>query len=127
MNTLDISSTHLAVSYLLLLFPLAIILWFRLPLLSATMEAVARMTVQLLFVGFYLQFVFALNSLWVTAAWVVIMVLVADVSIAQGCRLHLRPLVGGLFLALLAGTLVPLLFFVFFFSTTVICFCVYSC
>ncbi|WP_020677150.1 ABC transporter permease [Geopsychrobacter electrodiphilus] len=114
MTTLDISTAHLAISYLLLIIPLGVILWLRIPLFGEALLAVIRMTLQLLFVGFYLQFVFTLNSLWVTAAWVLIMVLVADVSIAQGCHLHLKRLAGGLFVALLVGTLVPLLFFVFF-------------
>jgi len=114
MTTLDISTAHLAASYLLLIIPLGLVLWLGLPLVSQTLVAVVRMTVQLLFVGFYLQFVFAVDSLWLTALWVLIMILVADISIAQGCRLHLMRLAGGLFVALLAGTLVPLLFFVFF-------------
>jgi putative ABC transport system permease protein len=112
MNIIDISSWHLAAGYALLGIPLGVMLWLRLPMLGQTLTAVARMTLQLLFVGFYLQFVFDLNKLWITGAWVVIMILVADVSIVRGCRLRLNRLAGGVFLALLAGTLVPLLAFV---------------
>jgi putative ABC transport system permease protein len=41
------------------------------------------------------------------------MIAVADVSIARGCGLPLKRLAGALFLALLIGTVVPLVFFVF--------------
>ncbi len=112
MTIIDISSWRLAASYLLLAVPLGIMLWLRLPMLSQALIAVVRMTLQLLFIGFYLQFVFDLNSLWVTGAWGLVMIVVADVSIARGCGLRMRRLGGGLFLALLAGTVVPLLFFV---------------
>ena len=113
MSIIDIGAWRLAAGYLLLALPLAIILWLRLSMLSQTLVAVTRMTLQLLFVGFYLQVIFDLNSLWVTGAWALVMIGVADLSIARGCRLRLSRLAGGLFLALLTGTLVPLLFFVF--------------
>ena len=72
------------------------------------------MTFQLVFVGFYLQFIFDLNSPLVTGAWILIMIAVADVSIARGSGLRLKRLAGGLFVALITGTVVPLVFFVFF-------------
>ena len=112
MTLIDISSWRLAAGYLLLGVPLGIMLWLRLPILGQTVIAVARMTVQLLFVGFYLQFVFTLNNLWITGAWVLIMIAVADASIVRSCRMRLGKLGKGMFLALLAGTLVPLLIFV---------------
>ncbi len=112
MTIVDISPWHLAAGYLLLAIPLGLMLWLRLPMVGQTLIAVIRMTLQLLFVGFYLQFVFDLNNLWVTGAWALMMILVADVSIARGCGLRLSRLAGGLFLALLAGTVIPLLFFV---------------
>lgn len=112
MTIIDISLWRLAAGYLMLAIPLGIILWLRMPMLGQTISAIVRMTLQLLFVGFYLQFVFDLNNIWVTGAWVVVMIGVADVSIVRGCRLRLSRLGGGLFIALLAGTVVPLLIFV---------------
>jgi putative ABC transport system permease protein len=112
MTIIDISPWHLAAGYLLLVIPLGIIVWLRLPMLGLTLKAVARMTLQLLFVGFYLQFIFNLNNPLLTGAWVLIMIGVADFSIVSGCRLRFNRLGGGLFLALLAGTIVPLLMFV---------------
>jgi len=112
MTIIDISPWRLAAGYLMLAIPLGIIFWLRMPMLGQTISAVVRMTLQLLFVGFYLQFIFDLNNFWVTGAWVLIMIGVADVSIVRGCRLRMSRLGGGLFIALLAGTVVPLLIFV---------------
>jgi putative ABC transport system permease protein len=98
--------------YLLLLIPLAIMLWYRVPLVGRTTMAIVRMTVQLLFVGFYLQVVFAYNRLWLNTLWVLVMIAVADVSIVRHCDLRLRRFAGPVFLALITGTAIPLLYFV---------------
>ena len=112
MNIVDISFLSLAVGYGLLIFPLSILLWYRIPIVGDTLWAIVRMTVQLLFVGLYLQVVFSLNNFWLNGAWLLIMIGVADTSITRGCGLRLSRFAGPLFLALLLGTAVPLFFFV---------------
>ena len=107
----DIGIWQLAGAYLLLAFPFAIMLWYRLPIVGEAATSVARMTVQLILVGLYLHVIFRLNILWLNAAWLLVMLTVADVSIVRSCALRLRPIAVPLFLALLAGTAVPLLLF----------------
>jgi len=110
MNIVDIHLQGLGSAYLLLAFPLGIILWLRIPILGATLTAMTRMTVQLLFVGFYLQVIFDRNNPWLTGLWILIMIVVADVSIVRGCKLHLGRMAVGLFVAMLTGAMIPLLF-----------------
>lgn len=112
MTTADIRYFDLAIGYAMLIVPLAIILWYRIPIFSQTLIAVARMTVQLLFVGLYLQIVFRLNNNWLNAAWVLVMIVVADVSIVRSTDLRIGMVLQPLFFALLAGTTIPLLFFI---------------
>jgi putative ABC transport system permease protein len=112
MNIVEIGVWQLAAAYLLLAFPLAIMLWYRIPMIGTTAIALVRMTVQLIFVGLYLQVIFELNNLWLSAAWLVVMVAVADVSIVRSCSLRLRSIALPLFAALAAGTAIPLLLFV---------------
>ena len=64
----------LFVIYALLAIPLAVMLWLRLRLVRESLIAVARMTVQLLFVGFYLGVVFKINSAWLNALWLLVMI-----------------------------------------------------
>ncbi len=109
---INIGYGGLAAAYILLIIPFAIILYRKVPIFGRTMIAVVRMTVQLLFVGFYLQVVFHLNNPWLNLAWLVVMVGVADATIIRGCRMRVRQFIWPLFLALLAGTAVPVLFFV---------------
>ena len=113
LNLIDIDVWRLAAIYLLLIFPLGLILWLKIPILGKTVIAIVRMTVQLLLVGFYLQFIFHKNNIWITAGWLIIMILVADVSIARSTGLRLRKLGPGLFLSLLPGTAIPLLYFTY--------------
>lgn len=111
MNAQDITYWQLAAGYALLLFPLASFLWYRVPLLGETVISVVRMTAQLLFVGFYLQFVFRWNNPWLNLLWIAVMVMVADASIIRGCGLKAVRFLFPLSVALLVGVLVPLLFF----------------
>lgn len=111
MDAVDISILSLLASYALLIVPLGIMLWQRIPAVNQTLISIARMTVQLLFVGLYLQVVFKLNNFWLNAAWLVIMICVADISILRGCHLRVNRLIGPLFPALLIGTALPTFFF----------------
>ncbi len=108
----DISVTRLAIAYLLLIVPLAIIYVYKVPIFSQVLSATLRMTLQLLFVGFYLQVLFEYNNFWLTLAWIVIMISVADISIVKGTNLNLRRFGLPLFAALVCGTAIPLLLFV---------------
>lgn len=107
----DISLGRMAAGYALLAVPIGIILWNRLPILGRTLVSLLRMTVQLAFVGLYLGVVFELDNPWLNAAWVVVMIAVADISIIRGCDLRLRRFALPLMGALVVGTAVPLLYF----------------
>lgn len=104
----DFGLWRLGAAYLLLLIPLAILLYQRVPILKDCGIAVLRMTVQLLFVGFYLQVVFRLNNPWLNFLWLAVMICVADFSILRGCRVNTRRFLLPVFTALLAGTVIPL-------------------
>lgn len=108
---IDISLLSLAGGYLLLIFPGAIMLYLRVGMMKETAVAVLRMTVQLLFVGLYLQVVFKLDNPFLNLAWVAAMILVADLSILKGCRLKLKRFLLPMFTALVVGTVLPMIFF----------------
>ncbi len=110
-GAVDLGPLSMAAVYALCIVPLAIILWNRVALFGEAVLALVRMTLQLVFVGIYLQLVFKLNSPWLNGAWLVIMILVADVSIVRRAGLRLKRFALPLFVALLAGLAVPLLYF----------------
>lgn len=112
MDIVEIGTWRLAAAYLLALIPLGLMLWFRIRLLPDAVIALVRMTVQLIFVGLYLQFIFDLNNPWLNLLWLGIMIGVADLSIAKGCGLRVGRIWTYLFGAVAVGTAVPLLVFV---------------
>lgn len=111
MNDAPIQVWGLIAGYGLLIIPLAVLLWVQVPLIGRMLIGGIRMTVQLLLVGFYLQVVFNLNNPWLNGLWVLIMILVADISIIRGAGMRFRKLVVPIFFALLIGISIPLLYF----------------
>jgi putative ABC transport system permease protein len=111
MGALDIGYGGLAAGYLLLIIPLGVMLWFRIPIFGQTLVAILRMTVQLLFVGLYLQVLFRINNPWLNALWLIVMITVADVSILHACGLRVTRFARPVFFSLAIGTIIPLLFF----------------
>ncbi len=111
METVSITWFNLALGYLLMLVPLSIILIFGVRIFSVLCVSMLRMTVQLLFVGFYLQVIFRLNYWWLNLLWLLVMLTVADLSIIGRCKLRIRPFLLQLLVALLVGTSIPLFYF----------------
>jgi putative ABC transport system permease protein len=102
----------LLIGYALLLIPMCILLWARVPFVGKLAVNAVRMTVQLLLVGIYLQFVFDKDWPWLNSLWVLFMICVADVSIVRGSGMRFRKLAMPLFIALFVGIMIPLLYFV---------------
>lgn len=112
MGVLDLSLKSTLLGYGLLIIPLGIILWKKVPLFTDTVVALVRMSVQLLFVGLYLQVIFEINNPWINILWILMMISVADVSILRRCKLKVRRFSVALFVALFVGTGIPLVFIV---------------
>lgn len=112
MNTPPMDIWGLVIGYGLLIIPFAVLLWAKVPVMGKVAVAVIRMTVQLLFVGLYLQVVFIMDKPWLSGLWVLVMIIVADFSILRNSGLRFRKLAVPLFISLLVGTGVPLLYFV---------------
>lgn len=77
----DLSIVSLIWMYALILIPLAIFFYLQLGMVRETLVAMVRMTVQLVLVGLYLKYIFQLNNGFVSLLWVVVMMVVANLSI----------------------------------------------
>jgi putative ABC transport system permease protein len=108
-HAIDIQWVRLSLVYLLLIFPLAAVLWYRVPLAGRIALASVRMTVQLLFVGVYLQVIFKYDNPWYNLTWLIVMLAVADVSVLRGCGFRVRKFWLPLFIALAVGVAIPLM------------------
>jgi len=112
METNSISTLNLILGYSLLIVPLGLILWQKIPLFNSAVIAVARMTIQLLFVGFYLQVIFNLNKPFLNILWIIVMIVLADSTIIKNSGLRLKYFAFPVFMALILGTAAPLMFFI---------------
>jgi putative ABC transport system permease protein len=88
MDIIDLSWWQLGIGFLILVIP-AWILWrYKTGLNKKLGIATVRMTLQLLFVGYYLEYLFELDNAWLNAAWIMIMVLVADFATIDRSELN---------------------------------------
>lgn len=89
-EALNISWLDLGIGYLFFLVPIAILIYYKTGLVKSTLVAILRMTVQLILVGLYLEFIFKLNSPILNLAWVLIMIVAASFSIVKRAEVKLK-------------------------------------
>ncbi|MDX1586192.1 MAG: ABC transporter permease, partial [Balneolaceae bacterium] len=88
MEIIDLSWWQLGIGFIILVIP-AFILWkYKTGLNKKLGIATLRMTLQLLFVGYYLEYLFALDNAAVNTAWILIMVAVADFATIDRSELN---------------------------------------
>ncbi|MDW2111171.1 ABC transporter permease, partial [Vibrio sp. 2089] len=75
-SVVDISWAKLAAFSLILLVPFAINARYRLGIAKDASISVVRMTLQLVLIGVYLEYLFQLNSLIINLLWLAIMLVV---------------------------------------------------
>ena len=78
--------------------------------------ALFRMTIQLVLVGFFLQYIFLFNNLWVNSAYVLFMIGAAGLSTVKTCGLTIK----NQFLPILIGFGIPNLVMILFINHFVI-------
>jgi len=105
-GAIDIPWLYLASGYLLMIIPLLIFRYYRTGLEKSTVWALFRMTVQLLLVGLYLEYIFKWDNPWLNMLWVVIMTVVASYTVIKRTGLRLKlfffPVLASMILSIVA-------------------------
>ncbi len=86
----DINYFALFSGYALMLIPVLVLWYYKTGLVKDTLIATARMTVQLLLVGLYLEYIFKLNNTLINIGWVVLMSVIASYTIIHRSGLRLK-------------------------------------
>jgi len=102
---------QVSTGFLALLIPAAILAYYKTGLLKKMAIAIVRLTLQLMFVGYYLEFVFEWDNPWVNMLWIIIMVTAADVATTDRSELKRAPLFVPIFVATFFGIIVIDFFF----------------
>ena len=95
----DIGYWDLMAGYGLLIVPFLILWYYKTGLVKDGFIAIIRMTVQLLMVGFYLEFIFDLNSIWINIGWVLVMTIIAAYTVVKRSGLKLKLMFFPVFIA----------------------------
>lgn len=112
MGTIDISYISLGIGLLLLLIPLFYLWKFKTGLVWVTVVGVARMIVQLFFIGIYLNYLFLWDNPWINLLWVVIMVLVASHTAVARTKLKAKVLMLPISIGFLCSAICVGLYFI---------------
>jgi len=86
-----------------LCIPLAMLLFYRTALVRPAAIAAIRMTVQLIFVGIYLKYIFQYNNMWLNILWVLVMMVVAAATIGSRSELKHKYFLLPVLVGVLAG------------------------
>jgi putative ABC transport system permease protein len=89
-NVIDINYFKLFAGYALMLIPIWALWYYKTGLVTDTIWAIIRMTVQLLLVGLYLEYIFILNNVIVNIGWVIIMSIIATYTIIKRSNLKYK-------------------------------------
>lgn len=110
----NITWIELGLSYILLSIPIIILFYYKTGLVKDLIIAIVRMTVQLIFIGFYLNYIFLLNQWWLNFAWIILMVAASSITIVKRSDLKYKYFIGFVFIGVLLGLLFTHLIFVVF-------------
>ena len=89
-NVIDINYFELFTGYALMLIPIYILWHYKTGLVKDTIIATLRMTIQLLLVGVYLEYIFKLNNSYINLGWVVIMLFISTYTVIQRSGLKFK-------------------------------------
>lgn len=112
MEIIQLSWWQVAIGFIILLIPMVILWRYNTGLNKKLIIATLRMTLQLLFVGYYLEYVFKYDNPWVNIGWILIMVIVTDFATIDRSELRQKKsLILPIFAATFIGIFVIDVFF----------------
>ena len=115
MNTaIDIRWFDLALGFVLLIIPFFVLWYYKTGLLKPAVISVIRMTLQLLAIGLYLEYIFKLNNMWINLAWVLIMVIIATITTVKRSNLHFRLYIIPVFVSMVISLVIVDVYFLGF-------------
>lgn len=107
----DLTYVSLIFIGLLLLIPLAVVHFLKLGITKNLLISVVRMAVQLVLIGFFLEFLFLFDYWAVTILWFMVMILVAVFSIIKSSKLKLNHFILPIFISMLIANFMVILYF----------------
>ncbi|MGL4543952.1 MAG: ABC transporter permease [Plesiomonas sp.] len=105
MNELYVSWQDIALGVLLLIIPLSLSRWLQLKLEADMVKSGLRMVIQLVLIGFYLEYLFQLNNPFLNALWLLVMISAAASNAIKRTPLPRARLFAPVFIGISLGSL----------------------
>lgn len=90
MSSVDIPISNFLLGFLLILIPSYFLYHYKTGLVKSTLIATLRMSVQLILIGFYLEYLFTWNKAWINILWVVVMLFIASYTTITRSKLSIK-------------------------------------
>jgi putative ABC transport system permease protein len=116
METVEISTSGMIFGFALLIIPIIISIAADLKLVKDTIWSILRMSVQLFFVGFFLEYIFDKNNIWLNLIWLSLMFLTAVFSAVSRAKLKFNYI----FIPSLLSFIIPTFLILMYFNYLVI-------
>lgn len=113
-ETIDLSIFSMVMCGVLLLVPVLVASYLKLGVTRSLLISTVRMVVQLVLIGFFLEFLFKLNNGFVNFAWFLVMLLAAVFSVINNSGLKIKSFVLPVFISLFLANLFVVLYFNYF-------------
>jgi len=111
MDTIDISVLGLIAAFALIIPALLADQYFQLGLRRDSLTSIAKMSLQLMLVGFFLEYIFQQNSWWLNLTWFALMVGTAVFSTVDRAKIDLKPIWWLILITFAIPTLLVLIYF----------------
>ncbi|KUJ95985.1 MAG: UDP-glucose/iron transport system permease protein [Desulfonauticus sp.] len=110
MANITISYFNLAHSFLLLLIPIGLSLFFKLFLVKDVLYSVVRMSLQLILIGLFLKYLFKLNNTWINILWLAVMIVTAVFSAIKNSPLKWKKVFLPVFFSFFASVFIVVIY-----------------
>lgn len=110
----DLSGFSLIMCGILLLIPLLGVWYYKLGIARSLLISTFRMVIQLVLVGFFLEFVFRLNNWLINLTWFLVMITVAAFSVIKNSDLKQKHFLLPVLLSLVLSNFFVVLYFNYF-------------
>ncbi len=113
-EAVDLSVFSMVMCGVLLLVPLVLGSYLKLGTTRNLLTSSIRMVVQLILIGFFLEFLFELNHPLVNFLWFMVMIFTANISIIKNSGLKIKKFIAPIFFSLLFSNVFVVLYFNYF-------------
>lgn len=113
-EAVDLSLFSMIMCGVLLVIPILATHYLKIGLTRNLLISTARMVVQLMLIGFFLEFLFEYNSFFLNIFWFLLMIIAAVISVVNNSGLIIKHFIKPVFLSLFISNMFVTLYFNFF-------------